>query len=285
MLITLRYYACGNLLLTCGDFVGIHKSTASRIIRLVTCKLASLRPQYINFPETDEERKIVVQEFFNIRGFPRVIGAIDCTHVRIRNPGGNHAEYYRNRKSFFSINVQTISDAKRRIQSIVARWPGSAHDSTIFRQSRIRARFENNEFEDLLLLGDAGYPVGCYLITPLRDPDNNVERTYNDAQTQTRKPVECSYGIWKRRFPILAVGINVRVTSAISIIVATAVLHNIACFFGESNPPLTREEEEAIRLTDFPAEPHDDGNGVLQRRNTACQAERNRLIQYFAARN
>ena len=88
----------------------------------------------------------MVQEFFNIRAFPRVIGAIDCTHVRIRNPGGDHAEHFRNRKSFFSINVQTVSDANRRIQSIVARWPGSAHDSTIFRHSRLRARFENNEF-------------------------------------------------------------------------------------------------------------------------------------------
>jgi hypothetical protein len=272
------------MLITCSDFVGIHKSTASRVIRLVTRKIAALRPEFINFPEEEEDRRTVVQEFYNISGFPRVIGAVDCTHVRIRNPGGNNAEYYRNRKSFFSINVQTISDANRRIQSIVARWPGSVHDSTIFRNSRIRARFENNDFGDYLLVGDAGYAVGRYLLTPVRDPGNEAERRYNDAQTQTRKPVECSYGIWKRRFPILALGINIRVTSALSVIIATAVLHNIACFFGEKNPPVTVAEEEAIRLTDFPAVPFaEDDADLALRRDTPSQTQRNRVIQYFAA--
>jgi hypothetical protein len=123
--------------------------------------------------------------------------------------------------------VQTVSDANRRIESIVARWPGSVHDSTIFKNSRIRARFENNEFRNYLLLGDAGYAVGRYVLTPIRDPANEAERTYNDAQTQTRKPVECSYGIWKRRFPILSFGINICVSSALSVIIATAILNVI----------------------------------------------------------
>jgi hypothetical protein len=36
------------------------------------------------------------------------------------------------------MNVQGICDADLRIQNVVARWPGSAHDSIIYANSRIR---------------------------------------------------------------------------------------------------------------------------------------------------
>jgi hypothetical protein len=38
-------------------------------------------------------------------GFPDVIGAIDCTHIKIADPTVNEEEYV-NRKGFHSINVQ-----------------------------------------------------------------------------------------------------------------------------------------------------------------------------------
>lgn len=42
-------------------------------------------------------------------GLRNVDGAIDCTHIKIVNtPGVEHHEAYRNRKSYFSINVQVI---------------------------------------------------------------------------------------------------------------------------------------------------------------------------------
>lgn len=48
----------------------------------------------------------VKEEFYSIASFPDVIGAIDCTHVRIQSPGGENAERFRNRKGYFSINCQ-----------------------------------------------------------------------------------------------------------------------------------------------------------------------------------
>lgn len=60
---------------------------------------------------------------------------------------------FRNRKGYFSINVQAISSASLKIMNIVARWPGSAHDVTIFNNSQIRHDFENNRFPNVVLLG------------------------------------------------------------------------------------------------------------------------------------
>lgn len=58
------------------------------------------------------------------------------------------------------------------------RWPGSVHDSTIFDNSFIRAKFENNEFGKTFLLGDGGYPCRSYLLTPLLNPRTEAEQKY-----------------------------------------------------------------------------------------------------------
>lgn len=112
----------------------------------------------------DEERKHISQEFYSIAKFSHCIGAIDYMHARLRSSGGNNGEVCRNRKDWFSINVQTISDAKMRIQNIVARWPGSAHDSPIFRNNSVRMKFENNEFGDYVLVGVSAYVVSEYKV-------------------------------------------------------------------------------------------------------------------------
>lgn len=128
--------------------MGVHKSTASQIIRLVSHELALLRFKFINFPSTSIEIDAVRQKFFDIAKLPRCIGAIDCTHVRIKSPGRLDGEIYRNRKGFFSINVQTICDADLRIQNVVCTFPGSYHDSTIFNHSKIRGQFERGEINN-----------------------------------------------------------------------------------------------------------------------------------------
>lgn len=53
-----------------------------------------------------------------IVGFPRDVGAIDGTHVRITAPTVDE-ETYMNRKGFHNINVQVVFDAKYKILDLV----------------------------------------------------------------------------------------------------------------------------------------------------------------------
>jgi len=155
------------MLVVCGNFIGVHKSTASRRVKLVSHVIATLRLQFIKFPDIENNIKKLKQDFYNIAKFPMVIGAMDCTHIKIKSPGGDNAEAYRNRKGFFSINVQTICDANLKIQDIVARWPGSSHDSTIFNNSEIRRKFEMGEMSNNLIVADSGYAQRNYVMTRL----------------------------------------------------------------------------------------------------------------------
>jgi len=161
-----------------------------------------------SFSRNEVDIKRVKQDFYNIAKFPMVIGAMDCTHIKIKSPGGDNAEVYRNRKSFFSINVQTICDANLKIQDIVARWPGSSHDSTIFNNSKVRGKFEGDEMKNSILVADSVYALRSYVMTLVRNPDTVMDSLsgisavavdrYNKSLIRTRNIVERSYGVWKR---------------------------------------------------------------------------------------
>ncbi|XP_033221207.1 putative nuclease HARBI1 [Belonocnema kinseyi] len=158
LLLALRYYATGSHLIASGDFSGVSKTSAHRIIHRVTAAIAGLAREDIKMPSTEAEVTAAQVHFYAIARFPKVISALDSTHVRVQSFGGDDAQVFRNRKGYFSINVQAICDSGMKFTSIVARWPGAVHDSTISRNSRLCARLQAGEFRDAIILGDGGFP-------------------------------------------------------------------------------------------------------------------------------
>lgn len=148
------------------------------------------------------------------------------------------------------------------IQDIVARWPGSAHDSRIFQNSLVKERFERGEFNASLLLGDSGYAVTNYCLTLLAQTTTRAEELFNEAQIRTRNPIERTFGVLKRRFPVLALGIRLALTKVQHICVACAILHNVAVKMHNGDPPVNLPEiEQAILETSsVPVDPFYSGS-------------------------
>lgn len=187
--------------------------------------------------------------------------------------GGEAAETFRNRKGYFSKNVQVVAGPSMEILDIVTRWAGSTHDQTIFNGSNLENRFEDDEFGNFHLLGDSGYECRRYLMTPLRHVNSVAENLYNASLIKTRNLVERTFGVWKRRFPILSLGIRVskeKLVKADYYVVACAVLHNIAV--------INREEEPPIVNNVLPPD-EDNHNAVVDiNENNPRYQERQRLI-------
>ncbi|XP_012543806.2 putative nuclease HARBI1 [Bombyx mori] len=221
LLLTLRFYALGTMLISIADFVDVSKSTAGRIVRDISICIARLYDKYIHVQQGGAEK------FHRIAGFPRVLGTIDCTHIRIQSPCRLVGEEFRNRKGYFSYNIQAVCDADLRLMNVVARWPGSAHDATIFNNSVLRAQCDAGQFGNHWLLGDSAYPNRPYLLTPVLNPVTEAELRYNQAHIKTRNTIERTFGVWKRRFPVLALTLRLSQPVMQSVIIATAVLHNI----------------------------------------------------------
>uniref|UniRef100_A0A915IH54 DDE Tnp4 domain-containing protein n=1 Tax=Romanomermis culicivorax TaxID=13658 RepID=A0A915IH54_ROMCU len=136
---------------------------ANRAIWRVTNVLLHYQSRFIKFQESDQ----IKANFHNIAKLPGVLGCIDGTHVQIQQPI-KHEHQYVNRNN------------------VVARWPGSTHDSRILRLSNLYQQFENHEF-DGLLLGDSGYPCRPWLMNSLPDPESNTENRFNIAQCSLNK--------------------------------------------------------------------------------------------------
>ncbi|KAJ1206668.1 hypothetical protein NDU88_002069, partial [Pleurodeles waltl] len=92
------------------------------------------------------------QGFYQINGFPHVLGAIDCTHVWIV-PSAATEHLYRNRKHTHSINVQAIVDHQGVITNIVAKYRGTVHDSFIFCHCTINQNFQDGRHGNDQLVG------------------------------------------------------------------------------------------------------------------------------------
>ncbi|CAM4512426.1 unnamed protein product [Leuciscus chuanchicus] len=152
---------------------------------------------------------------------------------------------------------EMVCNADCVISNVVAKWPGSVHDSRIFRASEIYQCLSQGEFSGVLL-GDRGYGCQPFLLTPFTDPQQ-AQQAYNHAHARTRARVEMTFGLLKARFHCLH-KLRVSPVRACDITVACAVLHNVACLRKERAPrvpPAMDWDNPAI----FP----DDDSGRLLR--------------------
>ena len=132
-----------------------------------------------------------------------------------------------NRKQVYFSNVQAVCDRDAFITNIVARWSGSTHDSRIFENSKITDKLRDGALGGILV-GDSGYACRAYLMTPILKPKNAGEVRYNTAHRRSRCVIERCFGLLKRRFPCLHLGLRTALANTLVSIVATAVIHNFA---------------------------------------------------------
>lgn len=87
--------------------------------------------------------------------------------------------------------------------NVFARYSGATHDSYIWSVSQVRLhlkqKFDQGE-RAAYLLGDSGYPIEPWLMTPYRPVETHIERLYNKLHAKKRNIVERSIGLLKGRF-------------------------------------------------------------------------------------
>ena len=107
----LQFFATGSYQRLVGQSadISVSQQSVSNCVREISTLITNhLAARFIHFPTSQEEKQEIKNEFFRRFHFPAVIGAIDCTHVRILRP--QHEEHnYLNRKGYHSLNVQIVS--------------------------------------------------------------------------------------------------------------------------------------------------------------------------------
>ncbi|KAG8234105.1 hypothetical protein J437_LFUL010952 [Ladona fulva] len=117
--------------------------------------------------------------FMEKSGFPRVIGAVDGTHIAIVPPVREREHDFANRKGFKSQNVQILSVCVYDLEILSL----NALHAHIWRMSKLyqymRRSYEEGD-QHHWLLGDSGYPLQPCLMTLISNsPPGSPEEIYN----------------------------------------------------------------------------------------------------------
>ena len=259
----LRYSADPGYQTGVGEDLGVNQSSVCRAVHDIIDRLYSVAGRWIHFPSTRAEKEAAHGEWTAMNAFPQGIGVIDCTHVEVLKPSARlHPDEYVNRKGFFSFNVQATCDVKERFTSVCAEWVGSVHDARILRNSPIPDVMRQTE-QDFLLLGDSGYPISPWLMVPYRNPETPSQVYYNHTLAKERVVIERVFGQLKRRFPILGGCVRIKTERVPRLVIACAVLLNIAKHLRDG---LLDDGEEGALQQENEYQQDEEGNGDAQMR-------------------
>lgn len=126
----LRFFAKGDFQSEVADLSYISQPAMSRNLEEVATAIGRLANRYIRFPAR-QEITVIKEAFYRHSSMPGVFGLVDGSLFPIKAPIVDERAYVC-RKGFHAINVQAVGDHRMVIRHLVARWPGSAHDSFIF---------------------------------------------------------------------------------------------------------------------------------------------------------
>ncbi|XP_025154267.1 putative nuclease HARBI1 [Harpegnathos saltator] len=135
------------------------------------------------------DKENTANEFLQIAGFPKVLGCIDGTFIKVRTPAHKIKSTYVNRHDIPSITLQGICDARKRFIDTFTGIPSKIHDARVLKLSDICDELlgicEGGKYH---ILGDGAYPIRKWLIIPFKDYGNlsAKDNQFNKMLSATR---------------------------------------------------------------------------------------------------
>ena len=181
---------------------GVSQTTVFECVQRVIDVLCEAGKKVIVWP-TAEEQVQVANEFLMLGGIPGVIGAVDGCHIHIKAPGNTQADYIdRNQRHF--VNLTAVCTADRKFSFIQAGFPGSAHDSRVFKSCTVFTKMQNCDATffsspDYHIVGDSAFPLHKHFMVPFKNIVNPCEAQikFNTKLSRARVRVENAFGFVK----------------------------------------------------------------------------------------
>ena len=196
-LIWLRVYPTYDVL---GFVFDLDKSNVCRNLHPVLVVLRHLLGDEITWPDTQKRKKMRMDRF--AEEFADVIAIVDATEQPTQRPKdkGTQKMYYSGKKKRHTLKHQVTVTREGKIIHIGQTAPGARHDRTMFADSGVGDRLQDDE----ACMGDKGYQGiqhSCKAVLPDKKPKGKelsaVRRARNRRITQVRIVVEHTIGRMK----------------------------------------------------------------------------------------
>ncbi|XP_020270540.1 uncharacterized protein LOC109845681 [Asparagus officinalis] len=212
--------------------------------------------------------------------FKDCIGLIDGTHVDAVLPSDLVARF-RGRKGVTQ-NILAACTPNKLFTYVLAGWEGAANDYRVLQDALSRPQpYGLRVYDGKYYLCDAGYTTMPGFISPYRGvryhlkehtgrtPKNRKE-LFNLRHSSLRSKIECTFGILKNRFKILAGKPNYPFPTQVDIVLACTVLHN---FIALEDPDDDILNENVEIDEDTGEETNEDESNVMDYTQSRTQRE------------
>ena len=193
---------------------------------------------YLRNPTEADLRRILTHNAR--RGFPGMVGSVDCMHWTWKNcPKAWHGMYQgRNHKP--TVVLEAVATHDLWIWHAFFGMPGSNNDLNVLDRSDLFEGFINGRSSSVeysvngriyntpYYLADGIYPNWAGFVKTISNPVDNKQKLFAKVQEAVRKDVERAFGVLQARFRILDTPCRLwNANSMRSIILCSIILHNM----------------------------------------------------------
>ncbi|KAL8118066.1 hypothetical protein AgCh_015825 [Apium graveolens] len=239
MTAALRMLAYGAAADQCAEICRMGESTTLECMKKFCQQVKGLFGQeYLRAPTPTDLRRLLTRG--EQRGFPGMIGSIDCMHWEWKNCPSGWGGAYSGRKGRPTIILEAVASYDTWIWHAFFGVPGAQNDINVLGQSHVFDKViagnsptvvfhvNGKRYNNAYYLADGIYPRYSTFVKTISNPATQSQKLFAKKQEAYRKDVERCFGILQSRWAILRHGARMHKRSTLrSIMMTCIILHNM----------------------------------------------------------
>lgn len=194
--------------------------------------------EYLREPTAEDTKRLLTDA--ESRGFPGMLGSVDCMHWTWKNCPKGYQGQYQGRQGHPTIILEAVASRDLWIWHAFFGLPGSLNDINVLDRSQLFTRLakgqappcdykvNGNDYTMGYYLADGIYPKWATLVQTMSHPQGEKKKNFAKYQEAFRKDVERCFGVLQARFAIIAGPARAWHTDTLkSIMRACVIMHNM----------------------------------------------------------
>ena len=196
------------------EYLRIGEDTTIKSVRLFAkVMIRVFGPTYLRAPNEDDTKRLMAIN--ERRGWPGMLGSIDCMHWTWKNcPKAWHGQYCGKSRDA-TIVLEAVASEDLWIWHCFFGLPGTLNDINVLQRSHLLARLASgeapacnftvngNSYNQGYYLADGIYPPWTTFVKTISNPIGRKQSEFAKEQEACRKDIERAFGVLQSRFAIV----------------------------------------------------------------------------------